>query len=172
MKRFIQLTLASLVAVLSVGLTPLVSPAGAIDVFKAGCDNAATGGGDTSGSGASDGATPATGDSDTADSGTDGNSGTGGSSSSGGGGASTICGAAKQDDATKIVSNVINTILFALGIAAVVMIVIGGIRYTTSNGDSGNIKSAKDTILYAVVGLVVAMMAFLIVNFVIDRLGK
>jgi multisubunit Na+/H+ antiporter MnhB subunit len=58
--------------------------------------------------------------------------------------------------------------LFILGAIAVIMIVIGGIRYTTSNGDSGSIKSAKDTILYAVVGLVVAMLAYAIVNFVVQ----
>jgi len=59
--------------------------------------------------------------------------------------------------------------LVVMGMVAVIMIVVGGVRYTTSNGDSSAIKSAKDTILYAVVGLVVAMMAFAIVNFVIDR---
>ena len=62
---------------------------------------------------------------------------------------------------------IVNMLLFLLGAIAVIMIVIGGIRYTTSNGDSGNIKSAKDTILYAAVGLVVAILAYAIVNFVI-----
>jgi hypothetical protein len=52
---------------------------------------------------------------------------------------------------------------------AVIMIVVGGVRYTTSNGDSASIKSAKDTILYACVGLVVAIMSFSIVNFVVGR---
>jgi hypothetical protein len=47
------------------------------------------------------------------------------------------------------------------------MIVIGGIKYTTSNGDSSAITSAKNTILYSVVGLVVAILAFAIVNFVL-----
>jgi hypothetical protein len=49
------------------------------------------------------------------------------------------------------------------------MIIVGGIRYTTSNGDSGRIKAAKDTITYAVVGLVVAILAYAIVNFVIKN---
>ena len=62
---------------------------------------------------------------------------------------------------------VINVLLFILGAIAVIMIVIGGIRYTTSNGDSSNIKAAKDTILYAVVGLVIAMLAYAIVNFIV-----
>lgn len=62
---------------------------------------------------------------------------------------------------------IINLLLYILGAIAVVMIVIGGIRYTTSNGDSGATKSAKDTIMYAVIGLVVAVMAYAIVNFVL-----
>jgi ABC-type Na+ efflux pump permease subunit len=49
------------------------------------------------------------------------------------------------------------------------MIVVGGIRYTTSNGNASQVKEAKDTILYAVVGLVVAIMSFSIVNFVLGR---
>jgi hypothetical protein len=47
------------------------------------------------------------------------------------------------------------------------MIIYGGIRYTTSAGDSSHVKAAKDTILYAVVGLVVAILAYAIVNFVV-----
>lgn len=71
------------------------------------------------------------------------------------------------DSAPALIKNVINTILVVLGMIAVIMIIIGGIRYTTSNGDSGSTKSAKDTILYAVIGLVVAILAFAIVNFVV-----
>ena len=65
------------------------------------------------------------------------------------------------------IRTVVNILLYILGAIAVVMIVIGGIRYTTSNGESSSIKSAKDTILYSVIGLVVAIMAFAIVNFVL-----
>lgn len=67
------------------------------------------------------------------------------------------------------IKDVINTLLFILGAIAVIMIVIGGIRYTLSNGDASSIKSAKDTILYAVIGLVVALLAYAIVNFVVDQ---
>jgi len=80
-----------------------------------------------------------------------------------------VCKASKSDDLAGMVQIVINTILFVLGMIAVIMIVIGGIRYTTSNGEASAIKSAKDTILYACVGLVVAIMSFAIVNFVVDR---
>lgn len=82
---------------------------------------------------------------------------------------SSVCKAKDSDSASGMVKIVINTLLFILGMVAAIMIVIGGIRYTTSMGDSARIKAAKDTILYSVVGLVVAMLAFAIVNFVIDR---
>ena len=68
------------------------------------------------------------------------------------------------------ITNIVNIMLYALGAIAVIMIVIGGIRYTTSNGDSNGIKSAKNTILYAVAGLVVAILAYAIVNFVVSNL--
>ena len=57
-----------------------------------------------------------------------------------------------------------------IGAVSVVMLIIGGIRYTTSQGDSSAVTSAKNTILYAVIGLVVAILAYAIVNFVVDRL--
>lgn len=82
-----------------------------------------------------------------------------------------ICNDAKQQGATgfnAIIKNVINTILMVLGMIAVIMIIAGGIRYTTSNGDSNQTKAAKDTILYSVVGLVIAILAFAIVNFVLE----
>jgi TRAP-type C4-dicarboxylate transport system permease small subunit len=69
-----------------------------------------------------------------------------------------------------LIKNIVNILLYALGAVAVVMIVIGGIKYTTSNGDSSAISSAKNTILYAVIGLVVALLAYAIVNFVISNL--
>lgn len=62
---------------------------------------------------------------------------------------------------------IVNILLFVLGAIAVIMIVIGGIRYTTSNGESSGITGAKNTILYAVVGLVIALLAYAIVNFVV-----
>lgn len=67
------------------------------------------------------------------------------------------------------IKTIVNILLYILGAIAVVMIVIGGVRYTTSNGDSGAIKSAKDTILYSVIGLVVAILAYSIVNFVLTQ---
>ncbi|HMI09088.1 MAG TPA: pilin [Candidatus Saccharimonadales bacterium] len=66
------------------------------------------------------------------------------------------------------IKTIVNILLYVLGAIAVVMIVIGGIRYTTSNGDSSAMTSAKNTILYAVVGLVIAILSYSIVNFVLD----
>jgi hypothetical protein len=68
------------------------------------------------------------------------------------------------------IREVVNVILFVLGAIAVIMIIIGGIRYVVSAGDSGAITGAKNTILYAVIGLVVALLAFAIVNFVVNSL--
>ncbi|MDQ5982771.1 MAG: hypothetical protein QG549_768 [Patescibacteria group bacterium] len=78
-----------------------------------------------------------------------------------------VCGASTRDQLPDIVKNVINLLFFVIGIIAVIMIIIGGIRYSTSNGDSSQIQSAKNTVLYAVIGLVVAILAFAIVNFVL-----
>lgn len=83
-----------------------------------------------------------------------------------GAGSSTVCGAAGNDSATSMAKIIVNTLLTILGILAVIMIIVGGIRYTTSAGDSSRIKGAKDTITYSVVGLVVAILAYAIVNFV------
>lgn len=70
-------------------------------------------------------------------------------------------------DLTFSVKNVVNVLLFALGMVAVIMIIIGGFRYVLSGGDSSSITAAKNTIFYAVIGLVVAVLAFAIVNFVL-----
>lgn len=66
----------------------------------------------------------------------------------------------------------VNIMLFAVGILAVIMLIYGGIRYVLSGGDSGAVSSAKKTILYAVVGLIVAILAYAIVNFVITTIAK
>ena len=83
------------------------------------------------------------------------------------GGGTGICGTAQGDDFQTMMRNIVNTLLLVLGMIAVIMIVIGGIRYTTSNGDASQVKAAKDTVLYSVIGLVVAILAYAIVNFVI-----
>ncbi len=69
-----------------------------------------------------------------------------------------------------ILGTVINILLYVAGTIAVIMIIVGAIRYITSDGDSNRASQARNTIIYAVVGLVVAIMSFGIVNFVIGRL--
>ena len=71
---------------------------------------------------------------------------------------------------TGTVQKIINVILYIIGILAVVMIIIGGIQYTTSAGDQNAVTKAKNTILYGIVGLVIAVLAYAIVSFVISRL--
>lgn len=66
------------------------------------------------------------------------------------------------------IKTIVNVMLFILGAIAVIMIIIGGFRYVTSNGDQAGVKAGKDIVLYAVVGLVVAILAYAIVNFVLD----
>jgi len=68
---------------------------------------------------------------------------------------------------TGIFKTITNVLLFIIGAVAVIMLIIGGIRYTISGGDSGAVTSAKNTILYAVVGIIVAVLAYAIVNFVL-----
>jgi multisubunit Na+/H+ antiporter MnhB subunit len=65
------------------------------------------------------------------------------------------------------VGSVINMIIYGIGIVAVIVIIIGGVNYMLSQGDPNKIKKAKDTILYGVIGLVVVLIAFAIVNFVL-----
>ena len=60
-----------------------------------------------------------------------------------------------------------NVLLFVIGAISVIMLIIGGIRYVLSGGDSSAVTSAKNTILYAVIGIVVAILAYAMVNFVI-----
>jgi type IV secretion system pilin len=66
-----------------------------------------------------------------------------------------------------VFKTVTNVLLFIIGAISVIMLIIGGIRYVVSGGDSTAVSSAKNTILYAVVGIVVAILAFALVNFVI-----
>ncbi len=79
------------------------------------------------------------------------------------------------DDADKkktvdgALKSVVNVLLFVIGGVSVIMIVVGGLRYVISNGESSAVSSAKNTILYAVVGLVIALFAYAIVNFVIKN---
>ncbi len=75
----------------------------------------------------------------------------------------------KDENATNMIQTVINIMLYVLGTISVIMIVIGGVRFTTSNGDPASTKTARMTIIYSVVGLVVAILSYAIVNLVVGR---
>jgi hypothetical protein len=68
-----------------------------------------------------------------------------------------------------LITAIINILSVIVGIIAVIMIIFGGFRYITSGGDSGNVTSAKNTILYAIVGLVIVALAQFIVKFVLNK---
>jgi hypothetical protein len=74
-----------------------------------------------------------------------------------------------QETVNDLVGTVINIFSIVVGIVAVIMIIYGGFKYITSGGDSGNIGSAKNTILFAIVGLIIVAMAQIIVRFVLSR---
>ena len=71
---------------------------------------------------------------------------------------------------TVYIGNIINTLLLVIGIAAVIMLIIGGFRYVFSAGNEKSVSGAKDTILYSIIGIVVAVLAFSIVQFVLGQL--
>ena len=74
----------------------------------------------------------------------------------------------QSDDANDLIGTLVNTLLFIVGTLSTVMIIVGGIFYATSNGDAGKVAKAKNTIMYSVVGLVVSLLAYAIVNWVVD----
>lgn len=82
-------------------------------------------------------------------------------------GAECAQGSSTTTDLMGSVSIITNTLITAVGIISVIMIVIGGFRYVLSGGDQKNTTAAKDTILYAVIGLVVSLLAYSIANFVL-----
>ena len=67
---------------------------------------------------------------------------------------------------------IINVVLGVLGLIAVIMIIIGGFSFMTSQGDASKVTKARNTILYGVIGLIIAMLAFAIVNFVLTNVFK
>lgn len=73
-------------------------------------------------------------------------------------------------DLLTVVKNIVNVILFIVGFVAVVMLIVGGVRYVVSAGNDEAVGKAKNTILYAIIGLVIAILAFAAVNFIITAL--
>lgn len=71
---------------------------------------------------------------------------------------------------TGVFKQITNVVLYIVGVIAVIMLIIGGIKYVVSGGDAKKVTDAKNTVLYAIIGLVIAFLAFAIVNFVITTL--
>jgi cytochrome bd-type quinol oxidase subunit 2 len=86
-----------------------------------------------------------------------------------------ITGGNCDDDASSTINSTVETVINLLsvvvGVVAVIMIIIGGFKYITSSGDSNNVSNAKNTILYAIIGLVVVALAQVIVIFVLDEVS-
>lgn len=72
-------------------------------------------------------------------------------------------------DSTVAWNSLLNTVYSIAGIVAVLVIIVAGIYYATSNGDASNVQRAKNAILYSVIGIIVIIMAFTITQFVIGR---
>lgn len=83
------------------------------------------------------------------------------------GSTSEVC-ANKNEKIEPFIKTIINTLLYVVGILSVVMIIVAGIMYTISSGDSGRVSKAKNMLMYSIVGLVVAFLAYAIVNWVVD----
>jgi len=77
----------------------------------------------------------------------------------------------KDAKPNNLIANIINTLLYVVGALSVIMIIVGGLLYATSNADASRITMAKNTIMYAIVGLVVAFLAYAIVQFVVAKFG-
>ena len=74
-----------------------------------------------------------------------------------------------ENTITALAQDVVDVLSLVVGIVSVIMIIIAGLRYITSGGDSQNVTNAKNTILYAIVGLVIVIFAQTIVRFVVGR---
>ena len=72
---------------------------------------------------------------------------------------------------TGIITNITNILLFIEGALAVIMIIWGGLRYATSAGDPAKVTAAKNTIMYAIIGLIIAFLAFAVVNWLLGAVG-
>ena len=81
-------------------------------------------------------------------------------------------GSSNQNDLMAQANTIINVVIGVIGFVAVAFIIFGGVQYTTSAGDPGKVKKAKDTILYGIIGLMVSMLAYAIVNFVLANVFK
>lgn len=85
-------------------------------------------------------------------------------------GSNDTCNRAGTQSFPEALGAITDLLLFIVGAIAVIVIIVGAIRYVTSSGDQTAVTSAKNTILFAVIGLVIALMAYAIVKFVVGAL--
>jgi len=76
------------------------------------------------------------------------------------------------DGPGSIFTTIVNVLLFLIGAISVIMLIYGGIRYTTSGGNSASVTAAKNTIMYAIIGLIIAFLAFAVVNWVLGAVDS
>jgi len=91
-----------------------------------------------------------------------------GVSQAAGPGAACGTGGSSNVDLSKIAAKIINILSIIVGIVAVIMIIFGGFKYITSGGDTGNVSGAKNTLIFAIVGLIIVALAQFIVHFVLN----
>lgn len=82
------------------------------------------------------------------------------------------CGGSSTTDLSDVIVGIVNGIVAILGIVAAIFVIVGGVNYMTSQGDAGKLQKAKNTILYSLIGLVIAALAFAIINFVVVNVLK
>ena len=83
----------------------------------------------------------------------------------------TSAGTSTPTDANVVIKNVTNIMFFIIGAVSVIMLIYGGIRYTTSGGNANSVTAAKNTVIYSIVGLVISIFAYAIVNFIVTNVN-
>jgi len=81
-----------------------------------------------------------------------------------------LCVNKDKDELAPMIKIIVNNLLYILGAVSVLVIIFSGISYTLSAGDANQVSKAKNTLMYAIVGLIVAILSYGIVNFVIDTI--
>lgn len=86
------------------------------------------------------------------------------------------CGSAQYEASSIQINNLVTSLIgllsWGIGLVAVFMIIVGGFKYITSGGDSNGVAAAKNTILYAIIGLVIVALSQVIVRFILSRISS
>ncbi len=84
-------------------------------------------------------------------------------------GSKSCSGSGDENELNKLISAIVNILSLIVGIVAVIMIIVGGFRFITSGGDAGQVGSAKTTVVYAIIGLIIVALSQVIVRFVLNK---